>query len=90
MDGSDGVPYGMTHEVAHDLLEVVHPVGAGSTTNPALGNTTQLMNHFWAATSAVGGAKRIRDGPVAFDLPAASFNQVQRMRVAAAALIENW
>ncbi len=90
MDGGDRSPYGLAHEVGHDLLEVIHPVGAGNTTDPSMGNDTQLMNHFWSADSAVGGAKRIRDGLVAFDAPAGSFNQIQRMRVAASAVLENW
>ena len=82
MGPGDGFPFACAHEIGHDLMEVVHPVGADG--------DFALMNHFWAATGAVGGHKRIRDGPVTFDLPAKAFNQVRAARSEGGPLLENW
>jgi hypothetical protein len=82
MDGTDNLPFACAHETGHDIMEMVHPVGADG--------DFALMNHFWSPTATVGGHKRIRDGAVTFDLPAGAFNQVARVRAEAGPLLENW
>ena len=82
MDSTDNNPFVLSHEVGHVVGEVIH----------AANNTPQLMEG--AGTDVVNtvgaNGKRIRDGLVAYDAPAGSFNLVSRMRAEGAALLENW
>jgi hypothetical protein len=80
MDSTNSNPFSFPHEVGHVTAEVVHAQGAAG----------QLMTSGTSGTSVVGGTKRIRDGAVTYDAPAADFNIVNRLRSEGSPLLESW
>lgn len=86
----DNDPLVLAHELTHVVAEVIHTDNAGvPATTP---NPHQLMARQVTGSEAVGGSKRLRDGPCTYDSPATAnpVNIVARLRAKGAPLLEPW
>jgi hypothetical protein len=86
----DNDPLVLAHELTHVVAEVIHTDNAGvAATVP---NPHQLMAQSVTGNEAVGGSKRLRDGPCTYDSPGTAnpVNIVARLRAKGAPLLEPW
>lgn len=89
----DNDPLVLAHEITHVTAEALHTdqQGAGAQAAASRPNPYQLMAQQVTGNEAVGGSKRLRDGPCVY---AQSFsrtlNIVSRLRTKGSKLMENW